>query len=85
MKDKRNLSFVGIYDKDYNTIFEGLISEEEIEQKISNLTGNNKIVKYDSDDIARKDLDILSIVNYYDKIPTVNPHNINPNYLKDVI
>ncbi len=85
MKDKRDMSFIGIYDKDYTTKFEGLISEEEIEERISNLTGNNKIVRYDSDDSDRKDLDVLSIVNHYDKEPTINPHNVNPNYLKEVI
>ena len=85
MKDKRDMSFIGIYDKNYNTTFEGLLSDDEIEEKISNLTGNNKIVRYESDDSDRKDLDILAIVNYYDKIPTVNPHNVNPNYLKEVI
>jgi len=85
MKDKRKMSFVGIYDKDYNTTFEGLISEEEIEEKISKLSGNNKIVRYESDDSNRKDLDVLSIVSYYEKEPTINPHNVNPNYLKEVI
>ncbi|MBE6152837.1 MAG: tRNA (adenosine(37)-N6)-threonylcarbamoyltransferase complex dimerization subunit type 1 TsaB [Firmicutes bacterium] len=85
MKDKRDKSFIGIYNNNYDTIFEGLISDEEIEERISNLSGNNKIIRYDSEDVDRKDLDVLSIVNYYDKIPTVNPHNVNPNYLKEVI
>lgn len=85
MKDKRDMSFIGIYDKDYETVFEGLLSEDEIEEKLSQLEGNSKIVRYESDDTDRKDLDILSIINYYDKIPTVNPHNVNPNYLKEVI
>lgn len=85
MKDKRDLSFIGIYDKDYNTIFEGLISEEEIEEKLSTLKGNNKIVRYEPDDINRKNIDILSIIKYYNNISTVNPHNVNPNYLKEVI
>lgn len=85
MKDKRDMSFIGIYNKDYDTVYEGLLSDNEIEEKISKLEGNNKIVRYESDDSDRKDLDILSIVNYYDKMPTVNPHNVNPNYLKEVI
>ena len=85
MKDKRDKSFIGIYNNNYDTIFEGLISDVEIEERISNLSGNNKIIRYDSEDVDRKDLDVLSIVNYYDKIPTVNPHNVNPNYLKEVI
>ena len=85
MKDKRDMSFIGIYNKDYDTVYEGLLSDNEIEEKISKLGGNNKIVSYESDDSDRKDLDILSIVNYYDKMPAVNPHNVNPNYLKEVI
>ena len=85
MKDKRDMSFIGIYNKDYDTVYEGLLSDNEIEERISNLTGNNKIVRFESDDSDRKDLDIFSIVNYSDKMPTVNPHNVNPNYLKEVI
>ena len=85
MKDKKEMSFIGIYDNDYNTIFEGLISEGEIEERISELKGNNKIIRYESDDVDRKDLDILSIVKYYNNVPTINPHNVNPNYLKEVI
>lgn len=85
MKDKRDMSFIGIYNKDYDTVYEGLLSDDEIEERISNLVGNNKIVRYESDDTGRKELDILAIVNYYNKMPTVNPHNVNPNYLKEVI
>lgn len=85
MKDKRNMSFMGIYDSNYNTIFEGLVSEEEIEEKISKLQGNNKIIRYDSDDANRHTVDILSIIKYYNNTDNINPHNVNPNYLKEVI
>lgn len=85
IKDKKDLYYLGIYDKNYNTICEELIKEEDMNKKIEMLNGNNKIVKTDLEDENRKNMDILSIVNYYNKMDTSNPHSVNPNYLKEVI
>ena len=85
MKDKKDLSYLGIYDKNYNTLFEGLLTEADIKEKIENIKGKNKIVKFELDDSNRENIDIVSIINYYNNINEVNPHNVNPNYLKEVI
>ena len=85
MKDKKDLSYLGIYDKNYNTLFEGLLTETDIKEKIENIKGKNKIVKFELDDSNRENIDIVSIINYYNNINEVNPHNVNPNYLKEVI
>ena len=83
IKDKRDLYYLGIYDKNYNTISEELISENEMNEKINNLDGNIKKIESSLD--TEFDLDILKIVKYYDKEKCVNPHKVNPNYLKEVV
>ena len=84
IKDKRDLVYVGIYDKNYDTTFEGLITTEQLNNKLSKLN-NYKLIEAENDDFNRKDLDVLSVVNYYKNIDSVNPHEVNPIYLKEVI
>ena len=83
--DKRNYSYLGIYDKEYNTVYEGLTEESVLNEKIESLIGNVKIIKRELDDNSNKDIDVLSIINYYNNKKSVNAHSINPNYLKEVI
>lgn len=83
--DKRNYSYLGIYNREYNTIFEGLVDEETLNNKINELTGKIKTIKRELDSESNKNLDILSIIKYYNNEDSVNPHSVNPNYLKEVI
>jgi len=83
--DKRNHSFLGIYNKEYNTVFEGLVNEETLNKKIEELSGSVKKVIRELESSDNKDIDILSITSYYKKQKGVNAHSINPNYLKEVI
>lgn len=84
IKDKRDFVFVGIYDKNYNTTFEGLITEEQLKNRLSELN-KYKLIEALSDDENRKDLDVLSVINYYKNEKSINPHEVNPIYLKEVI
>ena len=84
IKDKRDLVYVGIYDKNYNTKFEGLITLEQLENRLNELS-NYILVESENDDINRKDLNIMSVINYYKNVASVNPHEVNPIYLKEVI
>lgn len=84
IKDKRDLVYVGIYDKNYDTTFEGLITVEQLNSRLSKLN-NYKLIEAENDDLNRKDLDVISVVNYYKNIDSVNPHEVNPIYLKEVI
>ena len=84
IKDKRDLVYFGLYDKDYKTITEELITIEQFNNRISELD-NYKLIESENDDANRKDLDISSVINYYKNQTPVNPHKVNPIYLKEVI
>ncbi len=84
MKDKKDLSFVGVYDKNYNTLFEKLINQEELEKKIGELKGNIKTIEVTENNL-NQNINIEKIIEYYNKQALINPHEVNPNYLKEVI
>ena len=66
--------YLGLYDKDYNKIKEEFASKEEILSIIKEY--NPKIV-------TEKDYyNIEKIVEYMEKVSSVNPHSVNPIYLK---
>lgn len=84
IKDKRDLVYLGIYDKDYNTVFEGLISNSILQEKLNDLS-NYKLVESENDDVDRKNLNVLKVIEYYKNQKDINPHEVNPIYLKEVI
>ena len=69
---KNNNAYVGIYDKDYNTIIEKFMNLDELE--LSNYK-NSKIVKDGN-------IDILRTYDYYKLEKGINAHKLVPNYLK---
>lgn len=79
---RRNNVFAGIYDNNLNCIKEDkLISIEEI----SNLNSDYEFVSYDNiklDNVIKPDIDIFKIINKHINDEGINPHNLNPNYLK---
>ncbi|MDD4036608.1 MAG: tRNA (adenosine(37)-N6)-threonylcarbamoyltransferase complex dimerization subunit type 1 TsaB [Bacilli bacterium] len=85
---RRDCYYAGIYDKSNNNIMEEqYISGEELLNKINNLNGSkilvsNKSFLLGNQEVAAVTLDILNIVNYNNNQAAVNPHHLNPNYLK---
>ena len=79
---RRNNVFAGIYDNNLNCIKDDkLISIEEI----SNLNNDYEFVSYDNiklDSLIKPNIDILKIINKHINDVGINPHNLNPNYLK---
>ena len=79
---RRGNVFAGIYDINLNCIKEDkLISI----QKISNLNSDYEFVSYDSinlNNVLKPNIDILKIINKHINDEGINPHNLNPNYLK---
>lgn len=84
--------FGAIYDKDNNLVLdEQYISLNNIKKHLDKLNGSSIFV-YNDDFINDKDFDnfdhqnikfnILRIVNYYQNDDGVNPHNLDPKYLK---
>lgn len=71
---KHNNYYVGLYDKEYNKITEEFISSTKIEELIKkyNPLQVNEQNKYH----------IEEIIKYTKKLPSENPHSVNPEYLK---
>lgn len=77
---RRNNVFAGIYDNNLNCIKEDkLISRDEL----SNLDEDYEFVSYDNIvGVIKPNIDVLKIVNKHINDKGINPHNLNPNYLK---
>jgi tRNA threonylcarbamoyladenosine biosynthesis protein TsaB len=85
---RRDYYYASIYDINNNTIMEEqYISKIDLLNNINNLKGSkvlvsNKAFMLDNNQVNEITLDILNIVNYYNNHKSVNPHHLNPNYLK---
>lgn len=83
---RRGYVFAGIYDKDSNIIFEPKhIRIEELDkelEKLDNYTiiSNNELEHYKN--IVKYDPNISKIVEKVKERESVNPHAVNPEYLK---
>ena len=77
---RRNNVFAGIYDNHLNCIKEDkLISRDEL----SNLNDDYEFVSYDNiAGVIKPNIDVLKIINKHINDKGINPHNLNPNYLK---
>jgi len=80
---RRGNIFTGIYDKELNLIkSDGLVNLKEF---TSNLNDNYEFISYDNidiDDKIKPNIDILKIINKHLNDKGINPHKLNPNYLK---
>lgn len=75
---RRGYVYAGGYDKDLNNIY----NDKYILFKESNLSG--KFISYDSFSFhtEKPKLDIIKIIKKHERDEGVNPHTLNPNYLK---
>lgn len=80
---KRDNVFAGIYDKDLNCIkIDKLVNLKEF---ISGLSDDYEFISYDNihiKDIIKPNINVLKVVNKHINDKGINPHNLNPNYLK---
>lgn len=77
---RRGNVFAGIYDKELNVIKEDkLVNLNEL---TSNLNNDYEFVSYDNIPAIKPNIDILKIINKHKNDKGINPHNINPKYLK---
>jgi len=71
---KHDNYYIGLYDKDYNKIIEKFANISEVEELISKYSP--KIIDVD------EEYNIEEIIKYTKKLPSENPHGVNPIYLK---
>lgn len=83
---RRGYVYGALYDKDMNSVVEDThIELEELKNKVKNnqpitvITNNDIEISYD---VVKYNPDILKIVNYFKNKEEVNPHLVNPIYLK---
>ena len=79
---RRGNVFGGIYDTELNCIKEDkLINLNEL---IINLNNEYEFISYDNInlDVIKPNIDVLKIINKHINDKGINPHNLNPNYLK---
>ena len=83
---RRDCSYYGIYDKDNNVVIENKYSSnEEILKEVSNLDGDYTFISNEtniSQELEAYSPDILKIVETYKSKEDINPHGVNPIYLK---
>ena len=85
---RRGYVFAAIYDKNNRQILKPQhIKIEDLKQEISSLDDyvvikNDEYLDEDFDNIEGYNPNLLKIVNYYKDKEPINPHAINPDYLK---
>ncbi|MDD4608519.1 MAG: tRNA (adenosine(37)-N6)-threonylcarbamoyltransferase complex dimerization subunit type 1 TsaB [Bacilli bacterium] len=79
---RRNFVYGGIYDNDLNVKYND--NYIDIDELISLVPENSIIVSYDELDIdhIKPNVDLVKIVSKHLNDEGVNPHQLNPNYLK---
>ena len=83
---RRGYVYTGVYDKNYHEVLEkSHIKLDVLKERIKDLD-NYLIITNDEIDIEGKKItykpDILKIVKKYQDEENINPHSVNPNYLK---
>lgn len=78
---RRGNVFAGIYDKDLNCIYEDrLINKDDL---LGHLNDNYELISYDNFiDTIKPNVNILKIIEKHLNDVPINPHRLNPNYLK---
>jgi len=79
---RRGFVFSGIYDRDLNIIFkDSYISISELKDKIND---ECELISYDEFEFetVKPNIDILKIIKKHENDKGINPHKLNPNYLK---
>lgn len=83
---RRGYVFAGIYGKDNEVILNPQhITITSLKSKLENIDNYEIISNDEFDDfevIEKYDPDILKIVNFYKDKEAINPHAVNPEYLK---
>ena len=75
--------FAGVYDRNLNCIKKDKLVN--LKDFIKDLNNDYEFVSYDdiaTESLKKPDIDVIRIVNKHQLDKGINPHNLNPNYLK---
>ncbi len=73
---RRGFVYAGVYDNDLNVIM------EDKHMELAKLNIDGQIVSYDDFAGIKPNLDILKVIKKHEKDKDINPHKLNPKYLK---
>lgn len=73
---RRGYVYAGAYDRNLDPIME----DKHI--LLEDITTEGTFVSYDDFDAIKPDIDIMKIIKKHENDNCVNPHNLNPKYLK---
>ena len=80
---RRGNVYASIYDKELNIIKpDKLVNLKEF---IKNMDSDYEFLSYDNieiDGLVKPNIDIIKLINKHREDKGINPHNLNPNYLK---
>jgi len=83
---RRGAVFGMIMDENNNILLnEQYILLEDLKEKAQSHKKDITYVSYDTFEniaVEKADMDFAKVVEYYQHFPCMNPHNVNPNYLK---
>lgn len=83
---RRNYVFSGIYDEDNNELLKPQHIHLDVLMEKLNEIGNYTIITNDEFDdfscVEKYDPDLNKIIDYFKNKESVNPHSVNPEYLK---
>lgn len=83
---RRGFVFAAIYDENYNVVLKPQhIKLDDLKEKLNDISNYEFITNDEFEDIAevtRYNPNMLKIVNKYKNKESVNPHSVNPEYLK---
>ena len=81
-----NHYYMGLYDKNKDEVIkEGFYEKEDVLKVIDKYSPkivSDIDIKIDNIEVNKQELDIVKIVSYYNDSEIMNPHLVNPNYLK---
>ena len=73
---RRGYVYAGAYDQDLNNTF------EDTHALFSDLNISGTYISYDNFEGLKPDIDILKVIKKHENDEGVNPHSLNPKYLK---
>lgn len=85
---RRNYVYAGIYDNNGNNVYkDSYISIDNLLNKVKEITSLDdfKFVSYDEidlKDVEKPNINVLKLIKKYKDVESLNPHFVNPNYLK---
>ncbi|MFV0275498.1 MAG: tRNA (adenosine(37)-N6)-threonylcarbamoyltransferase complex dimerization subunit type 1 TsaB [Bacilli bacterium] len=85
IKDKNNNVYAGIYDENYDTLYEKLVNIDEFLHIFSSYSGEKCIIidtDYDKYAFSKPKFNFLKVTNFKSNNEGKSIHTLNPNYLK---